>query len=160
MGLKTVQPQQMTLPRRSLRTSTAQSPHHYEKFESQDPSPPTPFSGDDFETQAPQQQRAANDSVSELDLPSGPTPKRPRSRKAFKIPSPAKPPNRLSTASRTTRASLRAQSTGNRRPLMNVGVNCQSPAIVKGVKTPKKGGMEDLDDTTWDGSELFAGTQF
>jgi hypothetical protein len=142
------------LPYRPSMSSTRTSIHEPETQE--DPSPPTPFSGDDIEHQEVSAQASFASNASSTESRSGPTPKRLKPRREVKAPVPTKP--RLSTASvRSTRSSLRSQNTSKRRPLSSISAN---PAAQKSIepKTPSKSAGGELDETTFDGSELFAGT--
>jgi myosin heavy subunit len=128
-----------------------------------DPSPPTPRSGDDDESQ----QRGAEMSfASSTDSRSGPTPKRPRPRRTVKVASPVKA--RLSSAA-ATRSMRRSAGTRTgigagvkRQPLLAVSAN-QVQGRNVGPKTPSKGAglapADGMDESTFDGSELFTGTQ-
>ena len=90
-----------------------------------------------------------------LDDHSSPTPKRTKPRKSVKAISPAQA--RMSTVSRMTRTSTQGRSTAKRQPLLTISGN-HSPSKANS-RTPCPKGFEDvLDDTTFDGSEVFAST--
>lgn len=149
MGLGNHQTQ-IALPHRPSTSSTAQT--QYQEAESQeDPSPPTPFSGDDAETQQPGPGQSFASNVSSNESRSGPTPKRPRPKRPSKARSPEQPRSRTSTNLRS------GGSAARRQPLLNIDTN---PSTKKSAapKTPPNGKMADLDETTFDGSELFGGT--
>lgn len=82
-------------------------------------------------------------------------------RKSFKVPSPARPRMNTSVNSRTTRASIGGQSTVKRQPLLSITANQshrKSTALKTPSKTVSKNVPHDLDESTFDGSELFSGT--
>jgi hypothetical protein len=126
-----------------------------------DPSPPTPRSGDG---DGSQQRNAEASFASSTDSRSGPTPKRARPRRTVKVASPAKARLSSAVATRSTRRSVgTGTSTGvKRQPLSAVSAN---RAQVRNVapKTPSKGAdlplADGMDESTFDGSELFTGTQ-
>ena len=160
MGLRGSVQRQVKLPHRPSRSSTART--QQQEMDSQaDPSPPTPFSGDDGETQPAEASGSFASNVSSTESRSGPTPKRARPRRPFKAPSPARPRLSTSVNSRASRASDTGQSAVNRLPLLSVSEN---QVHKKGTarKTPSrvnsKAVLNDLDESTFDGSELFSGT--
>ena len=159
MGFSGSKQHRTKLPHRPSSASTA--PTQQQEMDSQaDPSPPTPFSGDYAETQ-PEAGGSFASNPSSGESKSGPTPKRARTRRPFKVPSPARPRVSTNVDSRTTRASVAGQSTVKRQPLLSVSAN-QSHKKIAGPKTPSKAAskekLDDLDESTFDGSELFAGT--
>ncbi|KAK3707259.1 hypothetical protein LTR37_012260 [Vermiconidia calcicola] len=160
MGLNGVQTQ-AKLALRPPRTSSAQTQQR-DTDSQDDPSPPTPFSGDDVDTQQPDAKISfASSNASSAESRSGPTPKRPRARRAFKVPSPAKPRLSNTLTTRSARPSTVSQSTSKRQPLLSVSGN----RLQRGGAAPKtpsnsagKMMLDDVDESTFDGSELFAGT--
>ncbi|KAF2485997.1 hypothetical protein BDY17DRAFT_245057 [Neohortaea acidophila] len=154
-------------PLRRSRRSSAAPPTQHQPFE-EDPSPPTPFSTNDHLQKQQQQMHqdasfASNPSSTESR--NGPTPKRPRPRRSFRIAaaSPAGSPHTIrsvrtsNAAARTTRASI--STVGRRQPLLSVSAN-QSPAKRVG-RSAKRGvvtKMQEVEDESFGGSELFAGT--
>jgi hypothetical protein len=127
------------------------------EYEMQEATPPTPTSAQPFDSQNAETQGSFASQTSSTDSRSGPTPKRAKPQRS--VPAAVGP--HLSMAStRTTRLSLRNQSTVKRQPLSNISANPSSRKSC-GTKTPSKSGaaMEDLEESTFDGSELFAGTQ-
>jgi hypothetical protein len=86
-----------------------------------------------------------------------PSPKRARSRKS--VASMAPPPQPR-IAGRTTRTSTQGRSATQRQPLLAISGN-SSPSK-SANKTPRSSAMKgfngDFDDTTFDGSEVFAST--
>jgi hypothetical protein len=127
------------------------------EYETQEATPPTPSSAQHVDSQSAETQGSFASQTSSTDSRSGPTPKRAKPRRS--VPTAIGP--RLSmTSTRTTRLSLRNQSTVKRQPLSNISAN-PSDRKSCGTKTPSKSGtaMEDLEESTFDGSELFAGTQ-
>ena len=125
------------------------------------PSPPTPTSGDDES----QQRNAEISFTSSTDSRSGPTPKRARPRRTIKVASPAKTRLGSAAATRSTRRSVgTGAGTGNgvkRQALLNVSAN-QVQGRNETFKTPSKGAelaQDGMDESAFDGSELFTGTQ-
>ena len=160
MGLSGSLPNHTKLPLRPSRSSTAQTQH--QDFDSHaDPSPPTPFSGDDAEAQPLDVEGSFVSSVSSAESRSGPTPKRARPRRPFKVPSPAKPRLSTNASSYATRANILGHSTMKRQALLSVSAN-QRNMKIKGQTPPSKAHsmpvVNDLDESTFEGSELFAGT--
>ena len=145
---------QFALPHRPSRTPTTQT--QQQELESQDQSPPTPISDDSVETRACEAGASFASKVSSNDSRSGPTPKRARPRK-FKVPSPAKARLSAAAGSRTTRSTNAGQNTVKRQPLLTVNAN-RSPAKSADRKTLSLAMQENMDETTFDGSEPFTGT--
>ena len=159
MGISRSMQQARSLPHRPSRPSTAQTQH--QEIESQaDPSPPTPFSGDDADTQPAETGGSFASNVSSTDSKSGPSPKRARPRRSFKEPSPAKQRLCTNSTARALRANI-TQSTARKQPLLSVSAN-QTQKKYNAPKTPSKScpkaTADDLDESTFDGTELFAGT--
>lgn len=124
----------------------------YQEMETQeDPSPPTPFSGDDEGHQRPVDGQRYTSTASSNESRSGPTPKRARLRRPSKVTSAVK------SRSGTTTTTRSGRSTTTRQPLLDVGTNMSTKKTAI-TKTPSKEAVGDLDETTFDGSELFAGT--
>lgn len=161
-GSAQMQPRALT-HRPSRLTATPRVP--YADMDSQeDPSPPTPFSGDDSQQFEDGRASFASNATSSGQSKSEPTPKRPRPRKSIKVHSPAKPVARPSTSLRSAaRPSLSTQvvrsSTRIRQPLLGVSGNQNRPPPRHSLKTPSKGHNFGGDEETFDGSELFSGTQ-
>lgn len=157
MGLGGMRPQPpSSLPHRLSRASIAQ-PTQGLDADSQDPSPPTPFSGDDEETQKTNITASFASNTSSHDSRSGPTPKRAKVRRSIKVKTPAK--QRLSVMStRSLRPSTIGESRLKRQPLLTLGDSANNRRIAVD-QTPGKGAVDQLDETTFDGSELFGGTQ-
>ena len=126
-----------------------------------DTSPPTPSSENGAETQQLQPGASFASNTSSGESRSGPTPKRARQGKAFRVPSLAKP--RLSTraTSWNVGASVPKKSRSTRQPLLSMSAN-RSPRKNADPKTPRKsatrGDLDNLDESTFKGTELFAGT--
>jgi len=88
-----------------------------------------------------------------------PSPKRARSRKSVASMAPPTQP-RVSTAGRATRSSTQGRSATKRLPLLAISGNVSPSKSVN--KTPGSSAMKAFDgafdDTTFDGSEVFAST--
>lgn len=90
-----------------------------------------------------------------IDNGTSPSPKRTKPRKSVKAMSPAQA--RVTAVSRASRASTQGRSTAKRQPLLTISGN-HSPSKASN-RTPCPKGIEaGLDDTTFDGSEVFAST--
>ncbi|EME38803.1 hypothetical protein DOTSEDRAFT_83484 [Dothistroma septosporum NZE10] len=158
MGLS--KSQSRSLPHRSRESNT------YDVLQTQeDPTPPTPASGADAMHIERQDQDADASFVSNgssQESRNGPTPKRPRPRRSIMVPA---------TATKT-RASMGGPHSGGtakpsktqqilaarRQTLGAVSVNKPSQQPVT-FKTPTKSDVLGGEESTFDGSELFAGTQ-
>lgn len=127
-----------------------------------DPTPPTPTSGDgmDMATQPEEANQSFISNASSQESRSGPTPKRPRPRKSFAAPSTAVK-TRASTGAalggkgsqwNAARRQTLGVVSGNRATTMKTPV--REKKVVLEVENEEVG-----DETTFDGSELFAGTQ-
>jgi hypothetical protein len=154
MGISGNMPKQTKLSHRSLPSLGAET--QSQDMETQaDPSPPTPLSGNDDETQ---QCKANISFASSTDSRSGPTPKRARPRRSIKVASPAK--SRISTGV-ATRRTRKSSTNSTRQPLSSVSAN-QGQRRNVAAKTPCKTNTQavtdGMDESTFDGSELFAGT--
>lgn len=151
------------MPHRPSRSSALQRTQYSEADSQQDPSPPTPLSGDD--TQQPSNYAAdasfASNATSSSESRSGPTPKRPRPRRSIKPASPAKPAAaRMSTSTRSGARDSLVPVGKIRQPLLGVSGNASKrSASERGpVKTPSKGlGIEGLEEE-FGGSEIFEET--
>ncbi|KAK5163369.1 uncharacterized protein LTR77_010742 [Saxophila tyrrhenica] len=154
MGLNSLQPQPApSLPYRPSRSTGRPTQ------EDQDPSPPTPFSGDDAEPDSQHLQASFASNASSTESRSGPTPKRPKSRHSANPTAKTPAKARTSMASRrSTRSSMAGTGTGRRKPLGSLSGNEGGRKSV-GSKTPMKGVDEGMDESTFDGSEVFGGTQ-
>ena len=161
MGISGNMPKQTRLPNRSL-ASFAVETQSQDMDTQADPSPPKPLSGNDDETQQRGAETSFASNASSTDSRSGPTPKRARPRRTLRVASPAK--SRMSTgvATRSTRKSAAASIASNRQPLSSVSSN-QGQMGKFAAKTPCKASVQaaasdGMDESTFDGSELFAGT--
>lgn len=124
----------------------------YQDMESQeDLSPPTPFSGDDHGDQRLVVGQSYTSAVSSNESRSGPTPKRARPKRPSKATSATQSRSGTSTTTRSSRSTIK------RQPLLDVGTNVSTKQAAV-PKTPSKEAVGDFDKTTFDGSELFAGT--
>ena len=162
MGINGSTSKHAMLPHRPA--TSFEVPSQSQAIDDQDPSPPTPQSEHDVETQ----QTGVNASfTSSTDSRSGPTPKRARPRRTIKVASPARPRMSTATATRGTRDSVvNGAGTGidsatKRQPLIFVSAN---PVQRKSMhaKTPSEAVenvVDPMDESTFDGSELFTGTQ-
>jgi hypothetical protein len=142
---------QPSLPHRTRPQATAACATQVQLSQSQiDPSPPTPASTDDDGMEEQQiDGRASFASHTSSGQPrSGPTPKRPRPRKSFKAPSPAK--SRLSIGRRTSK----------RQPLEDMGVNRLSGKVAPRTPSRKSAAFveDEFDDSVFDENALFANT--
>ena len=162
MGISGNLQQQLKMPHRPSRSSIAQA--QQQEIDSQnDPTPPTPHSSDEVESQQPQLGASFASNISSTDSKSGPPPKRAKSgvRRAFKAPSPARPRLSAGAGPRSARVSVAGQRTVSRQPLLTMSANRsprKSSAQTTPSKTMSKPVLDDLDESTFDGSELFAGT--
>lgn len=166
MGLGSLQQQllpQSKLQLHSSRPSVARETEAAELFGKDPPSPPSNLVAGDDKTESGLDSQKASFQVSFVsnasptESRSGPTPKRARPRRSVKALTPAKA--RMSAASRRSmRLEIASQSTAQRQPLSAVAINTVTK---KNDKTPSKGvavlGIDD--ETTFDGSEIFGGTQ-
>lgn len=145
MGLGKTQGSQST-----KRRSTRSAANHSELFDATETSVPFIVDLLGAAKASATQQTATQDSQI------APSPKRARSRKSMAPPTQA----RVSTAGRATRSSTQGQSASKRQPLLAISANL-SPSK-SGNKTPcqsvSKGFEAGFDDTTFDGSEVFAST--
>jgi len=162
MGIAGAQAPLQTLthrPSRASATPYTQRPGH----ESQDePTPPTPFSGDDSQHLEHEAASFVSNATSSGESRNGPTPKRARPRKSIKVHSPAKPVARPSTGVRPVArpdagTQVRRSSLRVRQPLLGVSGNQSILPPLASLKTPSKG-LALADEETFDGSELFTGT--
>lgn len=165
MGLEGLQQQPLpesSLPFRPSRPLVARETDASQGIQD-DPSPPTPFSGyDGMGVDADSQMTTAQASFasngSSTESKKGPTPKRARPRRSVKALTPAKTTRVSAVSRRSTRSEFSEQTAAKRQPLSSMAVN---EGVRKSEKTPSKGvvvhGMDD--ETTFDGSEIFGGTQ-
>ena len=157
MGISGNIPKQTKLSHRSLASCSAET--QSQDVETQaDPSPPTPLSDNDDEIQQRKAETSFASNASSIDTRSGPTPKRARPRRTIKVASPAK--SRLS-AGVATRSTRKSATHSIRQPLSSVSAN-QGQRRNVAAKTPCKAGAhamtDGVDESTFDGSELYAGT--
>ena len=131
------------------RRSTRSGANHSELFDATESS--VPFIDILGEAKASATQQTAMQ-----DSQIAPSPKRARSRKSMAPPTQP----RVSTAGRATRSSTQGRSASKRQPLIAISANL-SPSK-SGNKTPSQSVMKGFevgfDDTTFDGSEVFAST--
>ncbi|KAK4495105.1 hypothetical protein PRZ48_013432 [Zasmidium cellare] len=123
-----------------------------------EPTPPTPTSGDGMDVDAEVNHSFASNASSQ-ESRSGPTPKRPRPRKSFAAPSTAVK-TRASTGGGILGGGGKGSQWALRRQTLGVvsGNGAKKPSKEKEVRIEDENG-EPGDETTFDGSELFAGTQ-
>lgn len=147
---------------RASRSSATHRAQHEAADTKDDPSPPTPFSGDDSQQVNGADASFTSNAGSSGESRNGPTPKRPRPRRSLKTHSPAKLTSRFSTGTRSGARTSLAPQTGKsttmvRQPLLGVSGNQHRLPVRSSMKTPSKQ-VQDEEDM-FDGSEIFAGTQ-
>ncbi|KXT13596.1 hypothetical protein AC579_8496 [Pseudocercospora musae] len=123
-----------------------------------DASPPSPTSASNMDVDASNNDQSFASNASD-ESKSGPTPKRSRPRKSLSFAAPLTAKPRASTDLRTSRTSIAMRQSMGRQALH--GISGNRPSLKP--RTPVKGTQKEVDaeedGSTFEGSELFSGTQ-
>ncbi|KAF7196794.1 hypothetical protein HII31_01712 [Pseudocercospora fuligena] len=121
-------------------------------------SPPTPTSASNMDVDASNIDQSFASNASD-ESKSGPTPKRPRPRKSLSFAAPLTAKPRASTSLRTSRTSIATRQSMGRQALQGISGNRPSLKPKTPVKNTQKEVDAEEDASTFEGSELFSGTQ-
>lgn len=121
--------------------------------------PPTPTSASTVDAEAFNMDQSFVSNASSQESKSGPTPKRPRPRKSLSFAAPLTTKPRPKTGLSTSRTSIATRQSMGRQALQGINGN-RSSMKTPAKEPPKQGLTEEGDDaSTFEGSELFSGTQ-